>query len=171
MLIFHGLAAAMILAVLSISTVGSACAEPVIRMAGDGWKERKTFDGAEFACDADACGGPAVVRYVSSKVLANTEEELNKPYANIRAIINGSVLNTFNGQDGGIKFNVIRKRATKDYTAVDLEAHMDQVVIASVVIIQGGRSWLIVSGAETVKLARANLAKAMKSADFRRLNS
>ena len=146
----------------------SAAAEPVVTMSGEGWKARKSFGRTEFLCESDACGGVAVVGFSKTKVLSNLEDEINKPYANVRAIVNGALIYMFDGQDGGIKVSDIHKIATKDYTAIRFTARQGDDVAAVMMIIQGGRAYTIVSAAGTVKQANDNLAKAFKSADFRR---
>jgi len=137
-------------------------------MSGEGWKGKKTFRGVEYSCEIPACGGIAIVNLTRTKALANTEEEINKPHINIRAVVNSIILYANDGQYGGWKFSEITKKKTSDYTAVYINGTLEEIDVAMMLIIQGGKLFMLSSAAESKSLARANLAKAFKSGDFRR---
>ena len=155
-------------ALLGSGFAAAARAEPTIAMSGEGWKAKKTFQGIEYSCDVPACGGIAIVSLIRTKVLSDTEDRLNKPYVNIRAFVNDMLLYAYDGQYGGWKFTEVRKTKTADYTAVHMIGVYQDVDVAIMLIVQGGRMFILSSVAESPSLARANLAKAFKSGDFRR---
>ncbi|MBN9019663.1 MAG: hypothetical protein J0H11_19800 [Rhizobiales bacterium] len=168
MTLFRLISLAFLAALLGSGFAAAARAEPTIAMSGDGWKAKKTFEGIKYSCEVPACGGAAVVELSRMKVLSNTEEELNKPYVNIRAFVNDMILYAYDGQYGGWKFTDAKKTKTPDYTAVHMAGAYQDVDVAIMLIVQGGRMFILSSVAESPSLARANLAKAFKSGDFRR---
>lgn len=156
-------------AAILVSSALAAGAEPTISMPYPGWKSKKIIRGTEFSCaDEQVCKSEAYVIFLTNRVLSNTEDELNKPYTNIRAVVNAALLNIYNGGYGGWKLSEIRKSTTKDYTAIHTSGQLDGTDIAMMMIVQGGRSYLIASVATSPKEAKDNLAKAFKSGDFRR---
>jgi len=168
MTLFRLISLVFLAAILGAGFAAPARAEPTISMSGKGWQAKKTFSGIEYSCDVPACGGVAVVNLSRKKVLSNTEEELNKPYVNIRAVVNDMILYANDGQYGGWKFAEIKKTQTADYTAVHMTGVYQDVDFAVMLIVQGGKLFILSSAAESSSLARANLAKAFKSGDFRR---
>lgn len=148
--------------------LGVAAADPAISMAGEGWTARKTAHGLLLLCDSAACGGEAGIIFHKQRVLANTEEELNKPYVNIRALINGGLLRVKDLGFRSFDMNDISKTVTADYTAIHINGTADKFPTRMLLIVQGGNAYLLASLAGTPGLADANLAKALKSADFRR---
>ncbi|MCX5516073.1 hypothetical protein [Kaistia algarum] len=168
MTLFRSISLLFLVATLAAGFAVEAKADPTISLTGEGWKAQKTFGGVRFICETAACGGDAVVELGKIKTLSDSEEQLNKPYANVRALINGALYYGFDGQDGGMKFSEIKKTATKDYTAVHLYGNIRGVSAAIMLIYQGSNLYILTSGAESEKLARANLVKAFKSGDFRR---
>lgn len=165
---FHSFLMSLPIAAGLILSSALAHAEPTISMNGPGWTKSKTFHGLEFICAEEVCGGEAAVFFQSTRVLANTEEELNKPYTNVRAVVNEAILYMFDGQTGGWKLTEISKSAKEDYTAIHAAGTINGEAIAVMFIYQGGRAYTIGSVAESVNAAKANLAKAFKSGDFRR---
>jgi hypothetical protein len=150
--------------------IASANADPTISMSGPGWTSKNIFQGVIYSCENKTCGGEAAVVFRKQRVLSDSEDQLNKPYMNVRALLNQTLLNMYDGQFGGWKFSNVWKQATKDYTAVNATGTFEDADIAMVLIFQGGHLYGIASVAGSANMARANLAKAFKSGDFRRPN-
>jgi hypothetical protein len=161
--------AVLVALVLGFATLSAALADPRITMSGPGWQTKRSGRAEAFFCEVPQCGGEAGVVVTKQRVLANTEEELNKPYVNIRAFMNERLL--YMQQERGfrdIKVKDIRKATTPDYTAVHMLGTVQKYPLHVLMIVQGGNAYIIASFATTTKQADANLAAALKSTDFSR---
>ena len=62
---------------------------PIVSMPAKSWKSTERPDGVEYTCIAASCVKGSIISAVSKPIWNNFEDEMNKPYYDVRAFTNG----------------------------------------------------------------------------------